>query len=346
MNDKEAYKNGVLANYEELEIELMVLLLLTLQENDQIEMYNRIEFRHLQHKVSRETYKEALKIIRQTNSQNKKDLKQLYNEQAVGKEYDIEKERNKILKEHMKITDKNLNKLAIDMAKGVRKEITNMMGNVYKQVSTGQETFDIGFKNTADDLYKKGITFTDKIGRNRSIEATVRQDLLYRINNMNREIYKKAGDKMNSTGVQINISPNCRDTHQVINGKTFTNEEWKQYEYLTEEYNCQHVAKPIFIEFQNNQYTQKEIDEANNRTVTYKGEKIPYYEATQKQRALERAIRNAKKSVIASKKTGIEEAKASKQLLNAQAKMRSYIKETKLTRDYDREYVAGYNRAV
>ena len=80
--------------------------------------------------------------------------------------------------------------------------------------------------------------------------------------------------------------------------------------------------------------------------ITYKGEKIPYYEATQKQRALERAIRNAKKSVIASKKAGIEEAKANKQLLNAQAKMRSYIKETKLIRDYDREYVAGYNRAV
>ena len=240
MNEKEAYKNGVLANYEELEIELMVelmvLLLLTLQEYNQIELYNRIEFRHLQYKVGRETYKEALKIIRQTNNQKKKDLKQLYNEQAVGKEYNIEKERNKILKEHLKITDKNLNKLAIDMAKGVRKEITNMMGNVYKQVST---------KSTADDLYKKGITFKDKIGRNRSIEATVRQDLLYRINNMNREIYKKAGDKMNSTGVQINISPNCRDTHQVINGQTFTNEEWKQYEYLTEEYNCQHVAKPI-----------------------------------------------------------------------------------------------------
>jgi hypothetical protein len=217
------------------------------------------------------------------------------------------------------------------------------MSELYKQVVRGNKTFDIGFKKTTDKFFKNGITFTDRAGRNRSVEATVRQNLLYRLNQTNRSIYEEVGNKLNTTGWQINISPNCRDTHQVINGQTFTNEEWEKYKYLTDEYNCQHIAEPIFIEFEKNKYSQKEINEANDRTVNYKGEEMSYYDATQRQRALERAIRNAKKNVVVAKETGFQIDRAKSQLSKAQARMREYISETKLTRDYDREYFAGYN---
>ena len=65
---------------------------------------------------------------------------------------------------------------------------------------------------------------------------------------------------------------------------------------------------------------------------------MPYYEATQKQRSLERNIRNAKKAYM-SNPTKENKVNVSK----AQASMRKYIAETGLERQYDREYFAGYN---
>ena len=351
MNEKEAYKNGVLANYEELEIELMALIILTCGELQNINTLNSVQFYMLKSKLGREVYKKALKEINKTNTQRKQSVKDLFDKQVINtekqyKDYQVSKEQKKIIKENIKLTNDSLNKLAKDLAKGTRNALIKTMGELYKQVVRGNQRFDLGYKNTVDKFFNDGITFKDKLGRNRSVEATVRQDLLYRINETNRGIYKEVGNKLNTTGVQINISPNCRDTHQVINGQKFTNKEWKEYEYLTHEYNCQHIAEPIFYDIEDNKYTQKEIDYANNRTVKYKGEKIPYYEATQKQRALERAIRNAKKNVVVAKKTNTNIEKAQSKLNNAQSKMREYIKETGLTRDYDREYYAGYNRAI
>lgn len=348
MSDKDTYKNKVLKDYEELELELMVLLILQCQELNGIELLSRKEFYTLQSEYGRKIYKKTLKEFNKGNTERKKEIKILFKTQTeeIKKEYpeyNISTEQRKIINKNIKLTNHDLDKLAKDIAKGTKRTIKKMMGDLYKKVVRGNETFDNGFKSVTRDFYNKGITFKDSAGRNRSIEATVRQNLLYRINETNRKIYENVGKKLDTTGVQINISPNCRDKHQDINGQTFTNEEWKQYEYLTEEYNCQHVAKPIFIEIEKNIYSQKEIYEANNKMVNYKGDQMSYYEATQKQRALERAIRNAKKNVTVAKRTGIDISKAQSNLSNAQSRMREYIKETGLTRDYDREYFAGYN---
>ena len=348
MNDKDTYKNKVLDIYEELETDLMALILINCYDFNNIETFGNAEFNKLKRSLSREVYKDALKKVNLTNTRRKQEVKRLFNNQTSKieneyEDYTVEKEQRQIIKENINLTNDSLNKLGRDIAEGTRKAMIETMGDLYKQVVKGNQTFDAGFKKTTDNFFKKGITFQDKLGRNRSVEATVRQDLLYRINETNREIYKEVGNKLKTTGWQINISPNCRDSHQVINGQKFTNEEWKEYEYLTHEYNCQHVAEPIFYDIEDNKFTQKEIDDANNRTVNYKGDKIPYYDATQRQRALERAIRNAKKNVVVAKQTGFQIDRANTQLLKAQSRMREYIKETGLTRDYDREYFAGYN---
>ena len=122
-----------------------------------------------------------------------------------------------------------------------------------------------------------------KDGKNRSIEAAVRQNLRTSIRDTARSINQDIGKQLGCDGVQINISPNCRPDHEVINGQVFTNKQWQKHiKHLLDDFNCQHYETPIIIGIEKNIYTKEEIREANNKTVNYKGENIPYYEATQK----------------------------------------------------------------
>ena len=179
-----------------------------------------------------------------------------------------------------------------------------------------------------------------KNGQNRSLEAAVRQNVLWGVRQNARELNKDIGRYLGCDGVQINISPNCRDDHIPINGQVFklNSRAWRRHKHLLNDFGCQHYESYIITDIEEKIYTDEEIKTANNRTVKYKGENIPYYEATQRQRALERNIRKAK-MVYMSEPTKENKALVSQQ----QANIRKYLKETGLERQYDREYYAGYN---
>ncbi len=61
-------------------------------------------------------------------------------------------------------------------------------------------------------------------------------------------------------------------------------------------WNCRHDFFPFF-EDSAPAYTQEELAEFENRKVTYNGEEMTEYDATQKQRAMERRIRATKREL-------------------------------------------------
>ncbi len=79
------------------------------------------------------------------------------------------------------------------------------------------------------------------------------------------------------------------------------------------------------------------------RKVTYNGEELTYYDATQKQRAIERAIRKAKREAGALEAAGLDNTDERVKLGHYQAKMRDFIEQTGLGRDRFRESVPGMN---
>lgn len=63
-------------------------------------------------------------------------------------------------------------------------------------------------------------------------------------------------------------------------------------------YNCRHGMSAYF-EGMPRRYTDEELERLKNLTVTYNGAEIPLYAATQKQRAIERGIRQTKREILA-----------------------------------------------
>lgn len=79
------------------------------------------------------------------------------------------------------------------------------------------------------------------------------------------------------------------------------------------------------------------------RKVTYNGEELTYYDATQKQRAIERAIRKSKREAGALEAAGLDNTDERVKLGHYQAKMRDFIEQTGLGRDRFHESVPGMN---
>lgn len=351
--DKKIYVNKVVEMYQELNTKLTKQIISKLKENGDISTFTRHQLKTLAKRGGKEVFIEALNTTSALSSKRKKELVALFTEITKhdlqsykslydyrGKELKLTEEQLKILNNAVRATDKELKNFTKTISFSCQQNYVDALDEMYLQVGTGAVDYQTAFRQTTNLLAEKGITLIQKNGGNRSLEASVRQSVLYGVRQNARAMNKDVGKYLGCDGVQINISPNCRDDHRPINGQVFklNSRAWQNHKHLLEDFNCQHYESFLILDIEDNIYTQEEIDEANNRTVKYKGEEIPYYEATQKQRALERNIRNAKKTYMSSP-TKENKANVSKQ----QANMRKYLKETGLERQYDREYFAGYN---
>ncbi len=78
-------------------------------------------------------------------------------------------------------------------------------------------------------------------------------------------------------------------------------EEWERINRILDRplgtLNCQHFATPIVLGVSKPVYSRKELSDINKRSterIEYKGQKMSRYEASQRQRQMETAIRYAK----------------------------------------------------
>ena len=112
--------------------------------------------------------------------------------------------------------------------------------------------------------------------------------------------------------------------------------------------NCRHDWHP-YLKGSTKAYSNKQLKEWQNEKVEYNGKKISKYEATQKQRAMERRIRQDKKDLKAqqailtsnNKDIDIEQVQAEIRNIKAKqkdhnAQLNDFLKQTGLNKDYSR----------
>lgn len=352
--DKKIYVNKVVEMYQELNTKLTKQIISKLKENGDLSSFTKHQLKTLAKRGGKEVFINALNTTSALSSKRKKELVALFSEITKhdlesyrtlydyrGKEMKLSESQLKILNNAVRITDKELKNMTRTIAFSCQEDFVNALDEMYLQVGTGAMDFQKAFRKTTNNLAKKGVTLKMKNGQNRSLEAAVRQNVLWGVRQNARELNKDVGRYLGCDGVQINISPNCRDDHIPINGQVFklNSRSWRRHKHLLNDFGCQHYESFLILDIEDNIYTQEEIDEANNKTVNYNGETLSYYDASQKLRSYERAVRNAKKTYV-SNPTPENKSKVSK----AQSNVRKYCQATGLERQYDREFYAGYNK--
>lgn len=238
-------------------------------------------------------------------------------------------------------------------------------------ISQGKETYQQEMRRIIKDVGGNGVVIYES-GRTRRLDSAVRMNLLDGIRQVSNETAQRFAEEYNADGIEISVHTNPAPDHADVQGRQFSNEEYKKlsdgeiakdykgvsrqlghskngsYRHISE-YNCYHKIFPIVLGVSKPEYTDKqlkEIQEKNEKGFEFEGKHYSNYEGTQLQRKIETAIRKQKDIQILARASGdnelVEQCQNKIRLLTS--KYNDLCKESGLQPKKIRMQVSGYRR--
>ena len=255
-------------------------------------------------------------------------------------------------------TSGNLQNLCMTTANTVQTQFYNAINKAYMYTSTGVKSYTQAILDEIKNISKQGAVITYPSGAKRSLESAVRTNVVTAINQNCGKIQEARADEMGWDLMEITAHSGARPEHARWQGKIVSRSGQKGYLSLRDigygeatgfkGINCRHDWYPYY-KGSTRTYTQQELNKWKNEKVEYNGKKISKYEATQKQRAFERKIRQDKKDLKAqqailtsnNKDIDIEQVQAEIRNIKAKqkdhnAQLNDFLKQTGLEKDNSR----------
>ncbi len=230
----------------------------------------------------------------------------------------------------------------------------------YMQITTGTLDYNTAIREAVKEVARDGVkVIYFESGHRDKIDVATRRAVLTGVNQTTGELTEKRADEMETDLVQTSAHIGARnkgdvpENHEMWQGQVFTrgrDPENTQYPNFYEVtgygtvtglygVNCRHSHFPYFKGISENFYNPIILDDYASRKVSYNGKEMSFYDGTQVQRGIERDIRAAKREAAAVKATGLDNTEELMQVRNLQDKMRDFINQTGLKRQYQREQV-------
>ena len=242
--------------------------------------------------------------------------------------------------------------------KDLKKTYNDLIDEAVFNVTTGTSDYQSAMRGVMKQLADSGVKIHEekvgyKSGYNIRIDSAVRQNVLTGIRQVNLEVQKQVGRDFGADGVEISAHSPCAEDHLPIQGKQFSNAEFKKLNASLErpigEYNCRHFVFSIVLGVNQPSYTNKQLNQMNRESqsiIEYEGKKYTSYEATQVQRKLETAIRKEKDRQIIARSSGDKDGVsiAQKNITTLTHKYNDFSKNAGLNTYKNRLAVSGYKR--
>ena len=194
-------------------------------------------------------------------------------------------------------------------------------------ISQGKETYQQSMRSTLKQLSSSGVRKIEyESGYSRRLDSSIRMNILDSIRQVSNESQQLFGKEFDSDGVEISTHLNPSPDHY-MQGRQFSNEEYKKLQNgeNAKDYqgkiwnldhnhdssfrpistmNCFHYIFSIVLGVSKPQYTDKqlqEINERNEKGFEFEGKHYSMYDGTQLQRRIESAIRQEKDTQILAK---------------------------------------------
>ena len=250
-------------------------------------------------------------------------------------------------------------------------QFENALDTAYMQITSGAFDYNTAIRTCIKTLAEKGIaTITYPTGHTDYLDVAVRRAALTGVGQTTGEMQMALAEEMGCDLVEVTAHNGARPSHMEWQGKVYSiSGKHPQYPDFVKTtgygtgaglkgWNCRHDFFPFF-EDSEPAYTQEELNEYENRKVTYNGVEMTEYDASQKQRAFERRIRATKRE-LTMLDTGIKETdnltlkeslqaefdRKSVLLKKQEAKIKDFTHQTGLYRDRAREQSYGFNKSV
>lgn len=238
------------------------------------------------------------------------------------------------------------------------------------EITSGAFDYNTAIRHAVDSAISQGCYVEYASGARTTLEAAVRRAVRTGVSQTTGEISLANAKDMDTDLMEITAHGGARPSHAVWQGQIVCI-SGKRSGYLTlsdigygdvtgfKGANCRHDWYPFLEGVSILAHTKKELEDLKNATVTYDGKEIPLYEAQQKQRAMERLIREDKRKLSgydeAIRSTKDDEIKQSLQsefdrlsmgLKNHENKYKEFSKKTGLKTQTERTQVHGYTQSL
>ena len=160
---------------------------------------------------------------------------------------------------------------------------------------------------TIEQLGGSGVQVWYGGGVHRSVEAMVRQNLLWGAKQAAQSYDDYVSDELGLDGFEVDAHAGCRPSHEFMQGKMYSYDGDKvingvKYEdgadalAALEDYGCLHFKTGVLLGVSEPRYSKKELEKISQETtekIEYNGTEKTLYEWKQAQRRLEREYRKS-----------------------------------------------------
>jgi hypothetical protein len=228
----------------------------------------------------------------------------------------------------------------------------------YLQVSTGAMDYNSALRHAVKKVAAEGLQVIDYAsGHTDQLDVAMRRNILTGVAQTANQLQITRADEMGTDLVGVSAHVGARNTgtgpmnHESWQGRIYSRSgNHPKYKPFVETtgygtgpglggWNCRHSFYPFFEGISENAYKAEELKSFANQTVKYQDKTIDVYAATQYQRAIERKIRYWKRQASALNAAGLENVSELAKVKLWQGRMRDFIRQTKLDRQYAREAV-------
>lgn len=182
----------------------------------------------------------------------------------------------------------------------------------FEQVFTGAADYNTAIRGACKNIADMGVRVIDyESGVHTGLEAAVRRNIMGGMGLMQEQISQYNHDTLGANGWEVSAHGGSAPDHEPIQGRQYSDKDYQQINGSLVRrigtLNCGHTASPVIIGVNEPQYTEQQLQEMaqqNAKGVTYQGRQYTLYEASQKQRQIERAMRTQKNRILTAETSG------------------------------------------
>lgn len=254
-----------------------------------------------------------------------------------------------VLRSNFTRTNGTLTNLTRTIADGFRQAFIKATDTAHLQITSGAMSIDQATRLAIKELANIGVTQIGYRTRKDQADVAVRRALLTGVGQTVGELTLQQMRQMGTDLVQTSAHIGARPTHEPWQGHVFSlsgaSPKYPPF-YPTTGYgevdglmgvNCRHTFFPFFEGLSQEAYTAATLEEYADKAVTYNGRSYTVYEATQLQRGMERDIRKLKREATLLGASGLDNTKELREIASLQSDLRSFVKQTGLPRQSNRE---------
>ncbi|MFR3499608.1 MAG: phage minor capsid protein, partial [Paraclostridium bifermentans] len=229
------------------------------------------------------------------------------------------------------------------------------------QIKSGSTSYNTAIKQAVDRLCESGIRSVDyESGVANRIDVAVRRAVMTGSNQMSQKLTLEGMKETGNDFVETTAHIGARPSHAKWQGKVFCysgkNKEYPSFKESTGYgtgpglggWNCRHSFYPFIPGISNRAYADEELDNIDPSPFEYNGKMYTYYEATQHQRQIERAIRKTRTQLVGYEAAGLKDefTNASIILKQQEKYYREFSKVADIPTEKDRLQAYKFNKSI